>query len=198
MTKYILNSGGIRNQPKLKQKFHQEIVNGLGSNPKFLLCNFAQGREYWEMKFPGYADSIKRDMPNGIKPTFTLAMPESFQKQCLASDIIYFHGGDDHLLQYWMNQFDTKKIFKNKVIATNSASSDMLSASFWTGDWRQCYDGFGILPIKIIAHYKSNYGDDDTRGSIDWQKAYDELAGYGDKDLPIYALKEGEFVIFEQ
>lgn len=42
MTKYVLNSGGIRNQPGLKKDFHQEIIKGLGNNPKFLLCNFAQ------------------------------------------------------------------------------------------------------------------------------------------------------------
>jgi len=198
MTKYVLNSGGLRKQPKLKQKFHQEIIKGIDGNPKFLLCNFAQGREYWEVKFPGYTDSINNDMPAGVHPTFTLAMPESFADQCLAADIIYFHGGDDYLVQFWMKQFDLKELFKDKVIATNSATSNMLATHYWTGDWRRCDDGLGVLPIKFFAHYQSEYGDDDTRGPIDWKKAYDELTNYGDKTLPIHALKEGEFVVIEQ
>lgn len=32
----------------------------------------------------------------------------------------------------------------------------------------------------------------------DWQKAYDKLAAYGNTIFPIYALKEGEFIVKEQ
>ncbi len=198
MTKYILNSGGIKNVPELKKQFHQEIVKDLGNSPKFLLCNFAQGREYWEVKFQGYSNAIREDMPEGVAPTFELAMPDRFAKQCKQADVIYFHGGDEHLLHYWMEQLDIPAIFEGKVVATNSASSDMLSVAFWTCDWREVHEGFGTLPIKFIPHFKSNFGDDDPRGSIDWQKAYDELAAYGDTSLPILALKEGEFEVFER
>lgn len=198
MTKYVLNSGGIRNQPELKKKFHLELIKGLSDNPKFLLCNFAQGREYWEIKFQGYSDAIAADIPIGIKPTFELAMPSLFVEQCREADVIYFHGGDDQLLQYWMKQFNLVELFKNKVVATNSASSDMLTTHYWTGDWRQCADGFSVLPIKFIAHYQSGYGDVDPRGPIDWQRVYDELVAFGDTSLPIYALKEGEYIVIEQ
>jgi hypothetical protein len=198
MIKYVLNSGGIKSQPELKKRFHQEIIKGLGNSPRFLLCNFAQGREYWESKFEGYSDTIAEDMPDGVKPSFELAMPATFKQQCKQADVIYFHGGDDHLLQYWMKQYDLPDLFKEKVVATNSASSDMLVTSFWTCDWRQSADGLGILPIKFIPHYQSNFGNDDPRGTIDWQKAYEELAAYGDRHLPIHALKEGEFQVFEQ
>lgn len=198
MTKYVLNSGGIKNQPELKKKFHQELVKGLGDSPKFLLCNFAQGREYWETKFQGYSDAVIEDMLYEVKPSFELAMPAIFEEQCKQADVIYFHGGDDHLLQYWMKQYDLPKLFSDKVVATNSASSDMLAKSFWTCDWRHCADGLGIVPIKFIPHYQSEFGNGDLRGPINWQKAYDELAAYGDISLPIHALKEGEFEVFEQ
>lgn len=197
MTKYILNSGGIKNVPELKKQFHQEIVRDLGNLPKFLLCNFAQGREYWELKFQGYSNAIQEDLPGDITPTFDLAMPDRFVEQCKQADVIYFHGGDEHLLHYWMEQFDVPVISEGKVVATNSASSDMLSVAFWTCDWREVHKGFGVLPIKFIPHFKSNFGDDDPRGSMDWQKAYDELATYGDTSLPILALKEGEFEVFK-
>jgi hypothetical protein len=198
MTKYVLNSGGAKHQPKLKKEFHQELIKGLGASPRFLLCNFAQGREYWEPKFQGYSDSIAEDMPESVRPSFELAMPGKFAQQCKRADVIYFHGGDDHLLKYWMQQFYIPDIFAAKVVATSSASSDMLAASYRTCDWRQCMDGFGILPIKFIPHYQSDFGHDDPRGPIDWQKAYDELRNYGDQTVPIHGLREGEFVVFER
>jgi hypothetical protein len=197
MTKYVLNSGGVKRHLDLKRKFHREIVEGLGDKPKILLCNFAQGREYWESKFPGYSNAIAEDMPTGTKPTFELALPDNFIQQCKNADVIYFHGGDDHLIKYWMKQFDLPTIFKNKVVATNSASSDMLASSYWTCDWRKCQDGFGILPIKFIPHYDSDFGKDDPRGPIDWEKAKQELENYGDKTLPVHALREGEFIKYE-
>lgn len=197
MTKYVVQSGGIRNQPELKRQFHEEIVKGLGKNPKFVLCNFAQGREYWEAKFPGYAASIKEDMPGGVEPTFVLAIPDEFVRQCRDADVTYFHGGDDHLVQYWMKQFDMPAIFTDKVIATNSASSNMLAKYYWTCDWRECGEGFGILPIKLIPHYESAFGADDPRRPIDWQQAKNELENYGGAELRMYALKEGEYEVFE-
>ena len=198
MIKYVLQSGGIRNQPELKKQFHQELILGLGNSPRILLCNFAQGREYWDVKFPGYSSAIAEDMPEDIQPTFELAMPDTFVEQCKAADVIYCLGGDDDLVQYWMRKFDVPAIFEGKVVATNSASSMMLASSYWTCDWRSCRDGFGILPIKFIAHYQSAYSADDPRGPIDWQKAYDELAAYGDTSMPIHALKEGEYIVMEQ
>lgn len=198
MTKYVVNSGGIKNQLKLKKQFHLELIKNLSSNsPRFLLCNFAQGREYWESKFPGYSKAIAEDLPASLKPTFELAMPDEFEDQVQRADIIYFHGGDDALLDYWMKKYDFEKLFQNKVVATNSASSDMLATCFWTCDWRRCNTGFGVLPIKFIPHFNSNFGADDPRGPVDWQKAKQELAAYGDTSLPIYALEEGEYKVFE-
>jgi hypothetical protein len=172
MTKYVLNSGGIKRQPKLKRQFHQELVKGLGDTPKILICGFAQPREYWESKFSGYSDSIIEDMPENIRPELTLAMPAEFIEQCKWADIIYFNGGDDHLLQFWMKQFDLLSLFKDRIVATNSASSAMLAAHYWTCDWRQCADGLGILPIKFIPHYKSGFGKDDLRGPINWEESH--------------------------
>lgn len=186
MTKYVLNPGGIKRQPELKKKFHRELVKDLGDHPKFLLCNFAQGCEHWEPKFKDYSDAIAEDVP------------ATFAEQCRRADVIYFHGGDDHLLQYRIKQFNLADIFKGKVVATNSASSDMLATHHWTPDWRQCANGLGILPIKFIPHYQSSLSDADPRGPIDWQKAYDDLAKYDDTNLPIHSLKEGEFIVVEQ
>ncbi len=198
MTRYILNSGGIKYTPQLKRQFHQEIIKDLGNSPRILLCNFAQLREVWEAKFDRYVASICEDMPSEVIPSFELAMPDIFISQCTSADVIYMHGGDDDLVQYRLGMFDLPKLFTDKVVATNSASSNAMVAHFWTCDWRQCGDGFGILPIKFIPHYTSEFGNDDPRGPIDWQNAYDKLAAYGDTSLPIHSLKEGEYIVVEQ
>ena len=48
----------------------------------------------------------------------------------------------------------------------------------------------GLLPIKVLVHYRSNY----NAPNINWDKAYAELKAYGE-DLPILTLAEGEFVV---
>lgn len=197
MTKYVLNSGGIGNNPKLAKEFFAEVTKGMGSNPKILLCFFAKPREDWEIGFAEDIENSKTFMPD-IEPQFEMAMPGKFEEQLNQNDAVYIHGGDDHLLQYWLNQFDIPKIWDGKVVATNSASSHALSKHFWTCDWRKLMDGLGTLSIKFLAHYKSEYGIDDPRGPIDWEAALEELEEYGDASLPIYALKEGEYVVIEK
>lgn len=197
MTKYVLNSGGLRNNTEGARAFFAEVLKGLNDHPKILMCFFAEKRELWEEKFPTYIDGFKQWIPSGCEPTFTLAFPEDFEDQIKESDILYIHGGDDHLLRYWLDKFDIPKIWQGKVIATNSASTHIVSQSFWTCDWRKLMEGYGVLPIKTIAHYDSSYGNEDPRGPIDWQAAKKELEEYGNKNTPVYALKEGEFKVFE-
>lgn len=197
MTKYVLNSGGLKNNIAGAKKFMAEIVKGFGKQPRILFCFFAQPREVWEEKFPEYVHGFTTWCPDGVRPEFELAFPDKFEQQIKACDAIYIHGGDDNLVQYWLRKFDAPKVWSGKTVATNSASTHAVSASFWTCDWRECFDGLGILPIKTIAHFESAYGNEDPRGPIDWEAAYKELENYGDTSLPIYALKEGEYKVFE-
>lgn len=197
MTKYILNSGGLRNQPVKAGQFFNEIVKDLGDCPKILVCLFADMREDWEVKFEEKKVGFLEAMADNIKPIFELAFPDKFDQQVKGNDAIVIYGGDDHLVQYWLKKFDLPNLWRDKVVATSSAGSDALAQHFWVCDWRQCLDGLGILPIKLIPHYKSDYGNNDPRGTIDWDKAYNEIAEYKDKTLPVYALEEGEFIVIE-
>ncbi len=198
MTKYILNSGGTKNNLEKAALFFKEMIKDLGKEPRILSCSFAEKRENWEEKFESYKSLFSQLIGNDIKPKFEMALPDKFVEQIKNNDVITLSGGDDFLLLYWLKQYNLPEIWKDKVVATSSASSNALSKHFWTCDWRQCFDGLGILPIRFIPHYKSGFGSSDPRGAIDWQKAYDELVEYGDKSLPIYALEEGDFVVIEQ
>jgi len=198
MVTYILNSGGTRNFPERAKKFFAQMVKGLGETPRILVCCFAQPREDWEQKFEQDKSTLFTLFPEGVTPVLTMAFPDTFVEQIKNTDVVYIHGGDDHLLQFWLKQFDVPAVWDGKVVATSSASSNALSKEFWTCDWRQNMEGLGILPIKFLAHYKSAYGNNDPRGPVDWEKGLQELKTYGDTNLPIHALEEGEFVIIEQ
>lgn len=197
MTKYILNSGGLRNVPDKADKFNREIVKGLGKTPKILFCHFSVARECWEEKFAEYTKRFLGSMDKDVSPVFELAFPDKFIEQLKDNDAVVIHGGDDTLLLYWLKQYNLPEIWKDKVVAGSSAGSDVLAKKFWTCDWRKVMDGLGILPIKFIPHYKSAFGNDDPRGPIDWDRAYSELDDE-DKSLPIYALEEGDFIVIEQ
>ncbi len=198
MTKYIINSGGSRNNPKGEKLSIDETLKGLELKPNLLFCFFAQKREDWEIGFKDKVAFFKEMIPDNVDPYFELAFPEKFVEQIKKSDAVVIFGGDDHLVQYWLKQFDIPNIWDGKVVSLRSASSNALAKYFWTCDWRKCMDGLGILEIKFIPHYKSNYGIDDPRGPVDWDKAYKELEEYGDKNLAIHALQEGEFIVIEQ
>ncbi len=194
-TKYILQSGGIRNHPAKRKKFHQEVFAGT-KKPNVLICFFAQPRENWEEKYPMSCQSIEEDTT--ANATYRLAMPSTFEDDCKWADIIYMLGGDDNLIQYWLRQFDIPKIWEGKIVSGNSASSHALVKQFWTCDWRKCMDGTGIIPIKFLAHFKGTYGSDDPRGPIDWDAAKKELEGYGNTSLTVHALEEGDYIVIEQ
>ncbi len=195
MTKYILNSGGLKRYSDKADKFHKEIVKDLGSSPRILFCFFAVPREVWEEKFSQYSQRFLQSMDDGIAPKINLAFPNKFVEQVKNSDAIIIHGGDDKLLLYHLKKYNLPSIWQGKVVAGSSAGSDTLVKYFWTCDWRCVMEGLGILPIKFIPHYKSDYNSDSLDGPIDWDKAYRELEDYGDKSLPIYALEEGDFIV---
>lgn len=198
MTKYVINSGASMSSSDKGKGFFHEIVKGLGSSPNIVFCFFAERRENWENKFSVYKTGFSQALDNKkIEPVFVMANPVEFAEQVKQADAIILYGGDDHLLLYWLRQFDAPSFWEVKVIASISAGSDALASSFWTCDWRQCFDGLNILPIKFIPHFGSEYGSNDPRGPIDWEKAKSELEKYGDTSLPVYALSEGDYVVFE-
>lgn len=198
MTKYILNSGGAKKYPKKEKAFIDEMLSGFDGEIRILYCFFAQPREKWETKFETYSERFASLTDKRDDLFFDLAFPATFKRQVELNDIIVILGGDDYLLQFWLSKFNLENIFKGKIVATSSAGSQALTSSFWACDWRDCLDGLGILPIKFISHFGSDYGKDDPRGKIDWENAKKELEEYGDKSLPIHTLEEGEFIVIEK
>jgi len=205
MTKYILQSGNVKDYPERMKIYNEEVFrdflsggknNFIEGGVKVLHCFFSLPRERWELKYQDYSNNLTSNIDLKLKTK--MAMPGIFVEQCQWADAIIIIGGDDEILQYRMEKFDTPRVWKGKVVVGASAGANYLVDSFWTCDWRKAMDGKGVIPVKFIAHYKSYFGDKDHRGPIDWESAYEELKNYGDKNLPIHALEEGDFVVIKQ
>jgi hypothetical protein len=207
MTKYILQSGNVKDYPEKMKKYNEEVFRDFlsgGKNEKtenepvkVLFNFFSQKREDWEVKYENYDNYLKESVD--LKVETKMAMPDEFTEQCQWADVVIFAGGDDDLLQYRMSKFNVPKIWEGKIVTGSSAGADYLSVAFWPYDWREVKDGSGIVPVKFIPHYKfAESMEGDTRGPIDWKKAYEELKNYGDKNLPIHALEEGDFIVIEK
>lgn len=160
MTKYVLNSGNTTQYPQKQKVFFAEILKGLGAQPKILIVLFSRPREYWEQTFQKYQSDTKNVLPQGVSASFEMATPDAFVQQIKNADVVYALGGDDYLLRFWFDKFDLPAIWEGKVVAGSSAGSDVLVKHFWTCDWRKNMDGLGILPIKFIPHFNSEYGAD--------------------------------------
>ena len=196
MTKYVISGGALNGDLSSEQDLFEKMIKGFEKAPTMLVCYFAQPREHWERRFELYQEKCAEIFPQNIIPQLTLAMPQSFDEQIRTADIIYFTGGDDTLLYHYLREYDLPELFKHKVVVGSSAGANVLVDSFWTCDGRECRNGLGILPVKIITHFASAYGEEDKRGKIHWEQARSKLEAYG-KQLPMYMLREGEFVTIE-
>jgi len=82
-----------------------------------------------------------------------------------------------------------------KVVAGTSAGAEILSKYSYNLDTSELSENLGLLPIKFIPHWQSDYKDI-KNNSVDWKKVYHELKNYKE-DLEIVTLREGEFKVYE-
>ncbi len=199
MAKYILHGGGVRTSADEGKAFFGEMVRGLGKEPKILLCFFAQQSDIWQAKYAEWRVRIAACVPK-VNVQFGLATVKDFAAQSQQYDALYVYGGDSRKLVNELKQIGNHNVILDrfKVMAGASAGAIMMSKYAWDCDERKIVEGLDFVPAKILVHYQSEtYGKDDPRGPIDWQKAWDELAGFDSPNIPIIELPEGEFEAFE-
>ncbi|MFA5047762.1 MAG: Type 1 glutamine amidotransferase-like domain-containing protein [Patescibacteria group bacterium] len=191
-TKYILIGGYAKAAPDGGKGFCEELVSGFTEPVKILDCLFARPKETWEKAFND-DKAFLTDRLGGKKFVLEMADTEKFLEQVKWADAIYIRGGKEEasLVEYlsadkfWLKELD------GKTLAGTSAGADAISKYFYDLDNLKVREGLGLLPIKIIVHYKSDY----NAPNVDWDKAAEELKNYGE-DLPLVTLKEGEYKIF--
>lgn len=192
MTKYILVGGFVHKAPDEGKAFCEELVKGIDKKPvKILDCMFARKKEEWQEGM----DSDNVFFLKFIKDfELELADPDKFTEQVKNSDVVYLKGGYTSLLvealsknESWINELG------GKVLVGTSAGADAIAKYYTVLKTHRTGDGLGLLPIKFIPHWNSDYSDEEVK-DIDWSLELKKLKGYKE-ELPIYTLGEGEFIV---
>jgi hypothetical protein len=195
MTKYILAGGYIvHKSPDGGKAFCEELIKGIDKKPiKILDCMFARPVDSWQEKMA--EDEIF--FRSNIKDfELELANPHNFVEQFKNSDIIFLRGGFIAQLVDMLNKdISWINYLSRKVIAGTSAGAASIAKYYYVGKTSRIGEGLNLLPIKLIAHWKTestNYSEN----KIDWDRGFQELEKYKEL-LPIYTLKEGEFIVLD-
>lgn len=192
MTKYILAGGFVNKSKDGGRAFYEEFVKGINNKPvKILDCMFARPVEYWEETFKSDQNLLSQFIKDF---ELELATPEKFVEQVKNSNVIFIRGGHTQQLFKLLSQ-DTSWIqeLDGKVLAGTSAGAEVIAKYYHVLSSSRTGDGFGLLPIKVIPHWKSKDFDEIPK-NFDFDKALNELKEYKE-NLPVYTLAEGEFVV---
>ncbi len=154
MTKFILHGGNTRNNIKDNDLFFLEMVKNIDNHINFLVVYFAQEEEKWGAMFEEFKTRIKILCP---KKNITFVLANKEQKvlisQIKKADVIYFTGGG-HPLNQFFKDIDLESLLDDKVIAGSSAGAYLFSTYYYSNDRDLIDNGSGILPIKLMCHYR--------------------------------------------
>ncbi len=192
-TKYILSGGYITHKSKDGGKaFCEELGKDFNSDKpvKILDCMFARPVESWKEKFQEDKVFFSKYIKNF---ELELADVAKLTEQVKAADVIFLRGGETDMLLKKLNQSaGWVQELDGKTVAGTSAGMDAIAKYAYDLDTLKLTDNLGLLPIKSIPHWRSDY----NAPNINWDKAFEALKNYKE-DLPIYTIKEGEFVVLK-
>jgi peptidase E len=192
MTKYVLAGGYVRKAPDGGKAFVEELVKDFPEPVKVLDCVFARLKDRWSGVFE--EDRQFFSEMTDRKFEMRLATLGDFVAEVAWADVVYFRGGFSHRLVELLNErSDWKTHIEGKTLAGTSAGADALGTYYYGLDTKEVREGTGLLPVKVISHFKSDYHG----WEFDWDKAEAELKAYKE-DLPLALLAEGEFKVFQQ
>ncbi len=193
MTKFILVGGYVRKAADGGKAFCEELVRGFDVPVKILDCFFAEPEELWARKFAIDKEFFSTQLPEKDLE-LRMASVEVFAAQVQWADAIFLRGGlNDRLFPALRVDLAWTKHLGGKTLAGTSAGADALAKYTWGLDSLQLEEGLGLVPVKVLVHYLSDY----NAPNIDWNKAEAELRAFKE-DLPLVALREGEFKVFEK
>jgi peptidase E len=191
MTKYILIGGRIHKAQDGGKAFCEELSNGVEHQPiKILDCLFARPEDSWGERFKQDQEFFSSNMRD---VEIELASAESFVEQIKNADVLVFQGGKPRdLMAVLETTGDWQKEIQGKVIAGSSGGADALCKYYGVGRTGNVGEGLGLLPIKFLPHWKSDYSEGVI---IDWDAVLEKLKSHKE-NLEVVVLAEGEFKIF--
>lgn len=188
MTKFLIHGGATGLPVDSNKQFFKQAIPDLDRTIKVLIVYFSRKKEDYDWMFEQDIKNFKSNSPDK-KLELEIAEDDKnkFIEQIKKSDVIYVRGGDTIKLLDKIKQISSfGELLKDKVYAGSSAGMYLVAKYFYNNDGKRIREGLGVLPIKAFAHW------DETKQDI-----VDQLDAYKEK-LPIYKVREGEFVVIEQ
>lgn len=191
MTKFILVGGYPHKAKDGGKEFCEELVRGFKEPVKILDCLFARPQDNWIKAFDQDKEFFYRNLPH-TQVELQLANPVKFIEQVTRADATYIRGGTEELLlaAFLKNTSNLFEVLRDKTLAGSSAGADVMGKYYYGLGDLTVKEGLGLLPIKVLVHYKSDY----NAPNIDWDKAKSDLTSHGE-DLPVLTLAEGQFEV---
>ena len=189
MTKYILGGGYTQKTEDRGRAFCEELVKDieLYRPVKILDCMFARPMNSWDEKLMEDNQMFSEFITNF---ELILADVDKFEEQAKDADVIFLRGGEtDVLIDLLKKTGDWTKYLYGKTIAGTSAGAMAIAKYSHALEQDKLMEGLGLLPVKVIAHWKTDIYE------VDWDRALKEIKDYKE-DLPVYTLAEGEFKVF--
>jgi peptidase E len=188
MTTYILHGGVPKGQTQflIEMSFWEEIMKRV-SKPTRILCVYsAIDPDRWEAEFKSEQELMAvRMQPDTYKLELGSLYPSQLAEQIKRADAIYIRGGNNELaISSLTKMSNLEKLFEGKVVAGSSAGAHVLSRYFRSRQ-KEIQQGLGLIQCKTIMHY-----------SDELKVQAEGLRGYGE-DVPLYTLREGEYVVIE-
>lgn len=194
MTKYILQGGGMKEFSFKKYINFWKLLKLIPRKSKILVVFFARPKEDWGMLFKKTKNS--NFVFGRWDIDYVLASDDSneFIEQIKECNVVYFRGGNTPMLQKKLEQLpNLRQLLEDKLIIGSSAGSLVFAKYYYDQDYDQIFKGLNFLDVKMITHYKSKgeYASTSGDDKLRMLKDYEE-------DLPVYAIRETEFVIIDK
>ncbi len=188
MTTFILHGGYTSTPNENNRKYYSKIAELIPKKGKILLIYFAQDEEKWDSLLENDKENFKK-FGNKINFECEVASkdPKELEKQIKNSDCIYIRGGEDYSsIELVRKVKNLKKLISGKIIVGSSMGAYIISSYFYNDTHNNIMKGLNLVPVKTLCHYKESD-----------KEALNKLKRYGE-NLPLYALKDTEFVVISQ
>lgn len=167
-TKVILYGGFNPNQEgDGNASFSKEILREAPEGAKVLIVPFSKEAD----RVVPTTERVKNEL-NAQKwqesLIFEVATQDGFVEQVKLADIVYIQGGSSSKIIEALKRYpNLGELLVGKIVAGDSAGANALSTYFYSPSSDTLTEGLGILPIKMIPHYKEEYaGKLDSVGQV--------------------------------
>ena len=180
-TKFILHGGFDKGAEQANDAFFAEMLKDTPNEVKILLVYFAEEPDRIEERRESDLKQFNKNKGDKIL-SFKTTGEENFPEQVRGADVVYLHGGrSGRLLEALKKYPNIKELFEGKIVAGDSAGANVLAGAFYSRR-AGAFEGLGLIPIKIISHYR-----EENKDKINHLRP----------ELETIHLKEYEFKVFE-